>query len=218
MAALNQGLATALFISAFAPSAFADVCDYRPSELLGGTSSGAVAASGAAVAGSGMALNAAGFYTLTNAVTGATMLASTAGGVSAAGTVGIMGGTAGVIGTGAAILTAPATITAGAVLAVGSVGVEGVCYFQDERVTDFYKVLGNSILLSNHFDPSVFRVEVPKGAAEASRLFVRKGNGTFDVYNVSDLYFVNGVLKSSDWFADTTIADTRLLWRTAIKN
>ena len=72
---------------------------------------------------SGVALKSAGFYTLSHSVTGATMLASSLGGVSGAGTVGIIGGTAGVIGTGAAILLSPLFIGT-----AGAAAVAGACY------------------------------------------------------------------------------------------
>lgn len=114
-----------------AVKASAEVCDYRPSELIGGIGTGATIAGSTAVAGAGAGAKAAGFYTITHSVTGATMLGSTAGGASAAGTVGIMGGTAGAIGTIAGIITAPATIIGAAVVAVGAAGFEGVCYLSD---------------------------------------------------------------------------------------
>ena len=59
----------------------AGVCDYRPSNLLGGLRTGGIATAGAGVAAMGVGAKVAGFYTLTHAVTGATMLGSTAGGV-----------------------------------------------------------------------------------------------------------------------------------------
>lgn len=107
---------------------FAGACDYRPSALIGSAGTAVVAGASGVVAGAGGAGNAAGLYTLTHAVTGATMLGSTAGGASAAGTVGIMGGTA---GTGAAVMGVvlnPLVWIPAAVVAVGSGVYEGGCY------------------------------------------------------------------------------------------
>lgn len=121
--------------SAFADasrSAFADICDYTPSKIIGGktgaAASSAAATGAAATAAAGGGLKAAGFYTLTHAVTGATMLGSTAGGASAAGTVGIMGGTAGAVGTVAGALMSPFVIIPAAVVATVITAHEGGCY------------------------------------------------------------------------------------------
>lgn len=108
--------------------AFAGVCEYKPSNLIGASGSAVVAAGSGAVAGAGSAGTAAGLYTLTHATSGAVMIGSTAGGASAAGTVGIMGGTA---GTGAAVLGLvlnPFVWIPAAVAAVGIGALEGGCY------------------------------------------------------------------------------------------
>ena len=97
---------------------------------VGWTSDRTVGTAAAATAAAG--LKAAGFYAITSAATGATMLGSAAGGVSAAGTVGIMGGTAGTVGTVAAALMFPFVIVPAAVVA-GGVGVyEAGCYLTDK--------------------------------------------------------------------------------------
>jgi hypothetical protein len=70
----------------------ANICDNRPSAWIGTGGTVAVAAGGGATAGIVGTASAAGLYTIPHAITGATMLGSTAGGASAAGTVGIMGG------------------------------------------------------------------------------------------------------------------------------
>ena len=76
-------------------------------ERLKGNVLGALAASSAAT---GAGMKAVGLYSIVNATTGATMLASTAAGSSAAGTVGILAGTSGVIGAVGGFLMAPAVI------------------------------------------------------------------------------------------------------------
>ena len=116
---MNKSITLAFAVFLLNSPAIADVCDYRPSQLIGGAGAGALGAVGAGTAAAGLGAQAAGFYTLTHAVTGLTMLGSTAGGASAAGTVGIMGGTAGLVGSIAAVILAPATIVAGAVLGAG---------------------------------------------------------------------------------------------------
>lgn len=109
-------------------SAIAGVCDYRPSELIGGEATGAIAGSAGATAATGAGMSAAGLYAITNATTGAAMLGSTAAGASAAGTAGIIAGTSGIIGTIGGALLSPFVIVPAAVIAVGVGGYEGGCY------------------------------------------------------------------------------------------
>jgi len=111
-----------------AQTAFAGVCDYRPSQLIGGTSTTVVAGGAGATAATGIGLKAAGIYTLTHATTGAAMLGSTAAGASAAGTTGIIAGSAGFLGTAGAVLMSPFVIIPTAITAVGVGAYEGGCY------------------------------------------------------------------------------------------
>ncbi|MBI4756783.1 MAG: hypothetical protein HY778_15470 [Betaproteobacteria bacterium] len=122
-------IAVSLLLSGFlAQTAIADVCDYRPSQLIGGATTGAVAGSAGAAAATGIGMKAAGIYTLTHATTGAAMLGSTAAGASAAGTTGIIASSAGFLGTAGAVLMSPFVIIPAAVTAVGIGAYEGSCY------------------------------------------------------------------------------------------
>lgn len=127
-----------MFIAGFiSHTAFAGVCEYTPSKMIkSGLPAGIVigaksAVTGAAVVGAGM--KAAGFYTLTHSVTGATMLASTASGSSAAGTIGIIGGTGGGVGAVSAIIMSPFFIVPAAITAVGVVLYEGGCHIHTRK-------------------------------------------------------------------------------------
>jgi hypothetical protein len=128
----NMKIYGAIVVALLSSGAAAEVCDYRPSRLLG--ESGAMAAeaatTGAAVAGGGM--KAAGFYTMTHAATGSTMLASTLPGASAAGTVGIIGGTGGGTGAAAGIAMSPYLWVPAAALAIGGLAFEGGCWLVAE--------------------------------------------------------------------------------------
>jgi hypothetical protein len=111
----------------FTAPALAAVCDYRPSEVLGPHVTSAVASVSTTVFAVGTALRAAGFYTLINGSTGATMLGSTLAGDSAAGTIGIVAGTGkGVGAAAAALMSAPVLITAG-VIATTALAYESGC-------------------------------------------------------------------------------------------
>lgn len=127
-----------IFIAGFiSHTAFAGVCEYTPSKMIKGSSTTGIvigaksAVTGAAVVGAGM--KAAGFYTLTHSVTGATMLASTASGSSAAGTIGIIGGTGGGVGAVSAIIMSPLFIVPAAITAVGVVLYEGGCHIHTRK-------------------------------------------------------------------------------------
>jgi hypothetical protein len=116
----------------FAQTAIAAVCDYRPSKIIGGGATGAVAGGAGTAAAGGIGLKIAGIYTLTHATTGAAMLGSTAAGASAAGTTGIIAGSAGFLGTTGAVLLSPFVIIPAAVTAVGIGAYEGGCYFSNK--------------------------------------------------------------------------------------
>lgn len=127
-----QMLVSLIIAVFFSQASFAEVCDYRPSKLIGSDGSSAVAGGAGAVAATGVGMKAMGLYTLTHATTGATMLGSTAAGASAAGTTGIIAGTGGVIGTVGAVLMSPFVIIPAAVTAVGVGAYEGGCYWVEK--------------------------------------------------------------------------------------
>ena len=67
------------FLAGAVPNAVAAaICDWRPSQLIGGGPTGAAVTAGGAVAATGTGLQIAGFYTLVHSTSGAVMLGSTA--------------------------------------------------------------------------------------------------------------------------------------------
>lgn len=123
-----------LVLGAAAQSALADVCDHRPSKVLGEPTTTVVAGGAGTVAVAGIGMKAAGIYAITHSVTGAAMLGSTAAGASAAGTMGIIAGTAGALGTVGGVLLSPFVFVPAAVLAVGVGAYEGGCYWRTKQV------------------------------------------------------------------------------------
>jgi hypothetical protein len=185
--------------------AIAGVCDYRPSKVLGGG-----ATTGAAtLALTGVGAKAAGFYTLVHAGSGATMLASTAAGVSGAGTIGIIGGTAGIVGTIGSIIMAPAVMLGGAILGVGVGALEGACYFTVKRVDDYDMVIGIMKNMSERADPKFFHlVNVGKDLhyIKVADKFNKLGEPiSHKKYKVKNLYVEDGILRHKDWFVNTKI-------------
>jgi hypothetical protein len=194
--------------------AFGDVCDYRPSSLIGGAGASAVGVAGAGAAAAGVGAQAAGFYTLTHAVTGLTMLGSTAGGASAAGTVGIMGGTAGAVGTIAAVIMAPATIITGAVVGVGVSAYEGACYFTVERVEDDDVILGIVSNLASNSDSRYLKLISDNGAPILLIADKHDDEGEaieWSNYPVTDLYIEEGVLRFRKWGRNVTIGKVGMM-------
>lgn len=190
-------------------------CDYRPSNLVGSGTSVAAATLGGATATAGLAAKSAGFYTLTHAVTGATMLGSTAGGASAAGTVGIMGGTAGTIGTVGSVIMAPATILTGLVIAGGTAIFESTCYFAIETLDDPEIILEVIENLAIQSDPTYF--ELSTDADGNAHIFVATdvdSDGRVmerTKYSVANLYIDGGVLKHRNWGPNSQIGNVGYL-------
>ena len=66
---MNKLLVSLLVVVCFVQPAAAGVCDYRPSNLIGGIATGGVAGASGAAAVTGIGMKAAGIYTLTHATT-----------------------------------------------------------------------------------------------------------------------------------------------------
>jgi hypothetical protein len=182
-----------------AGNAHAEMCDYKPSNLIGGaaTALGATITGGSAAAGVGM--QAAGYYTLVHAGSGLTMLGSTAAGASAAGTVGIIAGSSGIAGTVGAILMAPATIVVGGIAIIGVGAFEGACYFQVERITDPYEVrrVVESVASA---DAAITIVPTDDGDAMALKVM-----GQTQTYLLRNLYIADGQLLNRNFGPNTNI-------------
>jgi hypothetical protein len=185
--------------AAVATTSRADLCDYKPSSLIGK----AAAAVGTTVSGSGalagIGMQSAGYYTLVHAGSGLTMLGSTAAGSSAAGTVGIMAGTGGVVGTLGAFVMSPVTITVGSVTAVSVGAFEGICLTQVERVTDPYDVRRIVESAAEH-DESMTIVASEDGDALALTI-----DGTTEKYLLRKLYVADWQLKYRNWGFNTDL-------------
>jgi hypothetical protein len=183
--------------SVMATRADARVCDYRPSQVLR-SGAATIAATGARETASGLVQ---GVFTLTNSVTGASLLGVNAG----AGALGHVGGAASAIGNAAAgTLAAPGAAVAGAVAAVGLGAYEGLCFFRDERINDYDEVLEVMRAIAASANPEHFRVEEGEGAKGAF-IVLADGHGGASVYAVRKLYVVNGMLMHREWGLNSAI-------------
>lgn len=186
-----------------ATACFAEVCDYRPSHLLGDSGSKVALGSATGAGTVGGISTAAGFYTLVHASSGLTMLGSTAAGASAAGTVGIIGGTGGVIGSTAAVVLNPLLWIPALVLGAGGIGYDAVCaYLVDERITDPDEVLKVMQDFEKHADKNYFKL-VNRSLNPFIEL--KDQDGERKSYKVADLYVVEGVLMHRDFGRNTKL-------------
>ncbi|MFG6083654.1 hypothetical protein ACEUZ9_005375 [Paracoccus litorisediminis] len=185
--------------------ALAEICDYRPSHVLGGATSASAATTGGLVAASGGAAKAAGVYTLVHSTSGLTMIGGTWAGSSAAGTAGIIAGTGGTIGSTVAVLISPFTIAAAAGTAIVVGGFEGACYFTDTRITDYEEI--NAIMrdIAKTAPDDLYRYIPRRHGYEEAEIKIIGVNRHFTTYMVKDLYIVNGVLMHRKWGRNTEL-------------
>ena len=189
---LTLGLAGAFAGATLAWPAEARVCDYRPTEML---RSGAV--TGAIGTATDFAVKADGIFTLTNAVTGASLMGT-----------GAAGGTlAQITATATSALAAPGAAVAGAVALVGLGAYEGLCFFGDERITDYGEVLGVMEAIALSADPAFFRVEPGPAGRDEAVVILGDGRGVETGYPVRRLYIANGVLMHRNWGVNTALGN-----------
>lgn len=181
-------------LGAVAPGALADICNYKPSALVGktATSIGNVMQGDTARAG----LQAAGHYSLMHPESALSMVERT---VTAAGAVGTIAGSGGVAGTMGAIISAPATIVVGGIALVGVGAFEGACYFKVDKLTDPYEVrkIIESVAAS---DDAIEIVSTEEGDAMALTV-----DGETRTYLLRKLYITDGVLKHRDLGPNTNL-------------
>lgn len=196
----------------WATSSFSGVCDYRLSKLISPSAATAAATAGGAGATVGPATMAlGGLYFFPHATSGTLMLGSTLAGASGAGTIGVIGGS-GFAASVLAVLTAPVTLAVATVTTVTVGGLEGGCYFTDERITEEEKVLEvlrQIALTANEELFKLFEVGEEEAArtGTVSRIRVPDEDGAYRFYEVANLYIVNGELMHRDWFFNTSIGN-----------
>jgi len=183
-------------------TAEASICDYRLSSLIQRRGSPAMEAERAATAtpeDQGPVL-----YFTVNPRTGETSLGATGSGSP---NDGFLTRTARVLGSAVAVVTRDSPlVSAGG--AVAGAGIEALCYFRDERITDYDDVLAVLETVSLTMPPDLFAVIEP--GLERRDAFVRLNrNDGYDAveYQVKDLYIVNGQLRHRNWGVNDIVGD-----------
>src|SRR6056297_3617579 len=194
-----------------APSVQADICDFRPSVLAGKAGKVAKSTAGTIGAVTAEGVRVMGAYTLENPVSGVSMIGS---GVSSAAAAG------GAVGTATALATAPVTIAVAGLTAMALGGYEGACYFRADRITDTDEILYIVTNLAANSDPTRFSL-IAAGSgyvtlqgrdaiARTDKVRIASaGVGPF-LFNVEDLYIVDGVLMHRDLGRNTVIGNIGL--------
>ncbi|MCL4067857.1 hypothetical protein M3484_14870 [Pseudomonas sp. GX19020] len=195
---MSRILSSAFLVLALgAGAAAADVCNYRLSEMIALRAPKlAAAAADAAVVGR-FDPTAPDFLTLVDSSTGFSAVGAVVAGANAAKA---LGGAEAALGAGSTVLTSSALGVAAGAAALGIVGLEGVCHFKAERLTDYYEVLAVLAAVAETADRDFFQLQL--GPARKKGAVVEiwdTGSGVRKQYPVAELYFVNGELKYRRW-------------------
>jgi hypothetical protein len=191
----------AVWMAVLAGAARAELCDFRLSEMIAKRAP-ALASETADDSTLGklrelgrVSGEAKDFFTLVDGG-GLTALGAVLKGSRAAKVAGGVKDLAEGLGMGGTIINSPAIGTASGLAALGMVGLEGVCRFQDERISDYYEVLAVLSVVAETADPQLFQLQL--GAARKKAAVVEiwdPKDGVRRQYEVADLFFVNGELK-----------------------
>ena len=197
----------------------ADLCDFRPSLLASKAGQAAKATAGAVASVATEGVRAVGVYTLENPVSGISMISTGVSSAAAAGSS-VAAGAGGALTTANALATAPVTIAVAGLTAVALGSYEGVCYFRQERITDYDEILYIVSNLSANSDPTMFRL-IPEGtdyvtlkgrnaiAGDDKVRIAATGVGPF-IFDVKNLYITDSVLMHRDAGRNTVIGNVAL--------
>ncbi|MCB1388054.1 MAG: hypothetical protein KDK12_02705 [Rhodobacteraceae bacterium] len=195
-------LSLTLVLALTATAARADLCDYRLSQMVERRGSPAIEAARAANAAPGD--QGPVLYLMVNPRTGQTSLGATGAGTP---DDGFLTRTARLLGSAVAIVSSNSAIaTAGG--AVAGAGLEAVCFFRDERITDYDEVLAVLRVVDESMPPDLFALIEP-GESRRDAVVRLSRNDGYDMaeYAVDDLYIVNGQLRHRDWGLNDVVGD-----------
>jgi hypothetical protein len=195
-------------LSLTAVDASAQVCDYRPSELLRSERVATVVTTARDTARQ-IVTDGAAVVTLRDVVSGASLLGAQTGGGGALGQVFTTAGNA-VVGAA----STPGAVIAGGAALVGAGAYEGVCHFRDARITDYDEILGLMTAIAAFADPDYFRLVDDGSDRNGARIVLGDGTGETVDFEVRRLRIVNGVLLHREWGRDTALGNLGVLTST----
>lgn len=187
------------WLSAFAAAsllslgpALAGICDYRLSQVIGERAPQLASATADAAIMGRFDRVAPDFFTIVDKGTGFSALGAY---VAASQAAAALSGAGTVASTGSAILASPALGMAAGAAVLGMSGLEGVCYFQKERITDYYEVLAVLSLVAETADRDFFQLQLGPPRKKGAVVEVWDGaEGVRKQYRVTELSFVDGEL------------------------
>ncbi|MDQ2067503.1 hypothetical protein Q9295_14080 [Xinfangfangia sp. CPCC 101601] len=190
-------LSSILLLGLSAGLAQADVCDRRLSDTIAARAPLLAAAAADAALTGRPAPGAEDFLTLVDDRTGLSMVGAVVAGAKAASA---LGAAETALGAGATVLSSPALGMAAGVAVLGLVGVEGVCYFKAERITDYYEVLAVLAAIHETADRDFFQLQLgpPRKKAAVVEIWDSKAS-VRKQYKVADLYLTKGELRLNRW-------------------
>ncbi|WP_157971074.1 hypothetical protein [Pseudogemmobacter bohemicus] len=195
MSRFLPGAVLALMLAAGAVQA--NVCDYRLSEMIAVRAPKlAAAAADAAVMGR-FDPQAPDFLTLVDGNTGFSAVGAVVAGAQAAKA---LGGAEAALGAGGTVLASPVLGVAAGAAVLGIAGLEGVCHFKAERITDYYEVLAVLAAVAETADRDFFQLQLgpPRKKGAVVEIW-DTASGVRKQYAVAELYFANGELKYRRW-------------------
>ena len=197
-------LAIAVLPILLAPGlARADLCDYRLTSLASRPNSPAVEAARAAAPVADPASPM--LYLMIDPLTGETSAGVT--GDARAPDQNLLMRTARLLGAAVAIVgrDSPLSTVGGA---VAGAGLELVCQFRDERITEYDEVLGVLRQIDLTMPPDLFAVIEPGLERRDALLRLSRNDGFApSEYRVDDLYIVNGQLLHREWGLNAVVGD-----------
>ena len=194
---MSRSLSAAALCLAFGTAAQAGVCDHRLSEIIADRAPRLAAAAADAAVMARFDPAAPDFLTLVDGRTGFTAVGAVVAGARAARA---LGGAEAALGAGGTVLTSPAIGMAAGAAALGFAGVEGVCRFKAERITDYYEVLAVLAAVAETADRDFFQLQLgpPRKKGAVVEIW-DAGAGVRKQYRVADLYLAKGELRLTRW-------------------
>jgi hypothetical protein len=178
-------------------AAQANVCDYRLSEVIADRAPKLAAAAADAAVIARFDPTAPDFLTLVDSRTGFTAVGAVLAGARAAQA---LGGAEAALGVGGTVLTSPVLGMAAGAATLGLAGIEGVCRFKAERITDYYEVLAVLAAVAETADRDFFQLQLgpPRKKGAMVEIWDAKA-GVRKQYRVADLFLAKGELRWNRW-------------------
>lgn len=192
-------LSLSLLVLAALP-ARASLCDHRLSEVIAARAPALAAAATDLSALRAMTRSQPDFFTLVDSRSGQSALGAVLSNASAL-SIGAQ-----LLGAGGTVVSGPAVGMAAGAAVLGLGGLEGICQFRREKISDYYEVLAILSAVADSADPKLFQLQ--PGPARKKGAVVElweEKSGVRRQYPVASLSFVDGELLLNRWGRDLSL-------------